>query len=540
MAGEKFEGTVSSTPIDAKAVKSWTGFTDEPTAASPTGSANAPRGSAATKGSRVNPMSTPEANMNANPDVLQGAPATSTPPVTQGDLRQDPAEVTRQVEDNRVYTPESSSAVSSFGDALTKAMERQAKADREKAEQAAEAAEAAAEEQPETDPEPEYEPEATTTPAPETPKPKVETPALPPMEDTDMQELLSNPNVPKRTKKQFERILKQRNEIAKAKEDIENTSKAKLAEMEAKLAEYESKVQSGGIIPEDVQKELEEGRKYRRIVDLENDPEIKQQFDTKRDEAKNDALDILKQNGANEADIAALEKIGVVNFFSDAKYADTAEDAILSKLPPAQRRLLEKRVADILDIDRQRKRYIETEAAKAKEWYAERRKQQTETQTVSEAQRRADEEALAKGIDLYLDQLKEAEIPAEADEPTRHRLEHVNALTKRARTALKEPRFRSIYEEAVKANTLQGKYQTAIQATMGALLADELKAERAARLKVEAELSQIRRAARPGRSPTGSVPAATAAATQNPLGKSPTEAFIGTGNTWDASSGGFR
>ena len=77
MAGEKFDGVVSSTTIDPNAVKSWSGFTDEPTA-SPTGSANAPRGGG-TKGSRVNPMSTPEANMNANPDVLQGTPA----PVTQ-------------------------------------------------------------------------------------------------------------------------------------------------------------------------------------------------------------------------------------------------------------------------------------------------------------------------------------------------------------------------------------------------------------------------------------------------------------------------
>lgn len=107
-------------------------------------------------------------------------------------------------------------------------------------------------------------------------------------------------------------------------------------------------------IPQDMVKELEELRTFRRVFDTENDPEFKKQFDGKIESLDNDVLAILLKNGLPEETANQIKQVGI-----DKISPKWWEEAILSKLTFVDRERVQKRLAERADTIEQRHKEIQ-------------------------------------------------------------------------------------------------------------------------------------------------------------------------------------
>jgi hypothetical protein len=107
-------------------------------------------------------------------------------------------------------------------------------------------------------------------------------------------------------------------------------------------------------VPQDVAKELEELRTFRRVFDTENDPEFKKQFDGKIESLDNDVLSILMKNGLPEDTAKQIKQVGM-----DKISPKWWEETILSKLTFVDRERVQKRLAERADTIDQRHQEIQ-------------------------------------------------------------------------------------------------------------------------------------------------------------------------------------
>ncbi len=225
------------------------------------------------------------------------------------------------------------------------------------------------------DPEPEK-PATEEKPAAEAPKPAAEAPkpateAAKPAADApkpaptlaEIDKLELGPHARPETRDQFAKVKEL------ARQNVAEAEK-KLAEVSRKAAELEEQVkQVAGLKPED-KTELEELRKFRRIHDIERDPQFQEAFDKRIGSNSSAIIGKLEELGVSKKNIEEIQRLGVsgVNW-----------EPILAKVPLPARRFIEGKLIDNETALHDRKTAVEAAKRDAEKWEQDRKGQQTKS-----------------------------------------------------------------------------------------------------------------------------------------------------------------
>lgn len=129
------------------------------------------------------------------------------------------------------------------------------------------------------------------------------------------------------------------------------TQAQSIPQLQQKLQELEYRnVQ----VPQDIARELEELRAFRRVFDTENDPEFRKQYEEKISALDNDVISILVKNGLPEETANQIKQVGI-----DKISPKWWEEAVLSKLSFVDRERIQKRLAERADTIEQRHKEVE-------------------------------------------------------------------------------------------------------------------------------------------------------------------------------------
>jgi hypothetical protein len=268
------------------------------------------------------------------------------------------------------------------------------------------------------------------------------------------------------TVEQLKTIARER-EAAALKQAEE--ARAQVAEKEARIKELEAKT-----VPDEVQNELKELRQFRAQFDAERDPEFRQRFDSKVETNYSAIYAKLQQHGLPASEIEKLKG------FSQSE-RDTAIERLASKLSGLDRRTVEAKLLDNVNIAEERQKALEDTRRKADEILKQKSQAPAE-----QAQKRVQEIATLVQPELArLPWIHAKEIPATAAPEEKKRLEADNARAlelqeqlktaivddspvARARAALSVPlarHFSTAYAaEKARADALQAKLDAINQA----------------------------------------------------------------------------
>jgi hypothetical protein len=168
------------------------------------------------------------------------------------------------------------------------------------------------------------------TPPVETPaETPVETPPNAELEALDLDTIAPPPGVSPKNLVNFNKLR----EVAKHYKE----QASRVTELEQRLA--------SGTVPEDVAKEVEELRNFKRIFDTENDPEFQSHFTAQFEKLDEDVFTLLKRNGLSAEVEADMRKLGLDKI--DPKWW---EANILSRLSFVDQERVRKRLAERADI----------------------------------------------------------------------------------------------------------------------------------------------------------------------------------------------
>ncbi len=311
------------------------------------------------------------------------------------------------------------------------------------------------------------------------------------------------PKTAKRIKALLGKIEKANNMVAETKKEAEAKA-ARLAELEAELTKVKS------IDPtqnEEIKKQLDELKVYRRRYALENDPEVKQKFDSRVESAEKSIKDTLAKRGAGEALIKLIDEEGGWLKFMDSQRditlangetmkASEVAEAIKKALPYSERRAVEAMEIEQVATRRERERYFQEETSKANEYFTKLEKEQ---QAAREQQQRQIDEA-RKLIETWRDKvmrdtdwLKVKEVPANATPEQKAAIEDENKYTKQ---------LTSLIDKHLNANKLDDMLEVVMDSVryhqerrQAARLLDEKKRLETQLAEKQAELDRFKKAA---------------------------------------------
>ncbi len=242
--------------------------------------------------------------------------------------------------------------------------------------------------------------EAAKEKAEEKPAPEAEKKA----EDEEIaeEELQVLPHDKPKTARRIDALLKKSHEAQRLADETKKQAEEKdkrLKELEEQL----SKVQSADpLTNEKVKAHLEELGMYRRRYELENDPAIKEKFDSRITNSEETIVKTLTDRGAPATILAIVKEEGGWLKFVDSqrtiKLADGSEptaaevaEIIRNALPLSERRRLESLELEQIQVSRDKQTYFNEESKKAKDYFSEH---EAKTRAEREAQRQAFEQAV--------------------------------------------------------------------------------------------------------------------------------------------------
>jgi hypothetical protein len=251
-----------------------------------------------------------------------------------------------------------------------------------------------------------------------------------------------------KTQRRIQALLKKVKQVS----EIEATTKKELAEKAAKLAELEKKLGGEGgtgsaVMDENVKAQLDELTMYRRRYELESSPELKTKFDAVIETREKDIAQILRDNQAGESLIKEIEQAGGFAAFgrSDKVFKLPNGDSVTAKQVfqrvrdalvdnnPADAVALDAALQDQMKISAEKKRYVEEEKSRAKDYFKQREEQaNTQRKAIVEKAEKWLTEVTSKDEDF-----KDVEIPADAPAEKKKELEAENIYRKQLRDVLK-------------------------------------------------------------------------------------------------------
>jgi hypothetical protein len=207
-----------------------------------------------------------------------------------------------------------------------------------------------------------------------------------------------------------------------------------------------------GALPDDVKQELEDLRRLRARVDVENDPKFKEQFDAKQTENLEVIYGELAKFGLKESELKVLRSLNEAD-----KIGNITE--LAAKLPPAAKLKIEAKLFDFFNISDAKEKALKDAREQAQKFHVEKEQR---SKAFVEEHTRVVQEAVSKfkGESLF----KKAEIPATTPPEEKKRLEAQNAFV---------DKLDKIFLE-----TVQDEDPTAkVEAAYGLVLAHKFKAD---------------------------------------------------------------
>lgn len=308
-------------------------------------------------------------------------------------------------------------------------------------------------------------------------------------DDEELDEVLNNPHTKEKTRKRIQKLLKEKAEL-----------KTEIDELNAKLSETSTED------PEEVQRlqeELTSTREqlsvYMRRYDLENDPQLKEKYDSKLDVASSTIMDILKRNGLPEkselkerenedGEIEQYKTIGLDSIEESGGFIQYAVKnpqvyrTILDSLDPLDADVLRSKVAEYRSLEQAKKLEID-KLSKETEGYFEKQQEAYNQQLQEFNQvKEATKETAVKQFP-WLQTLEPQ--PGSTPEQVQQIQEH----NKKAKSYLAKLDF------ALNPQSTKDTMDVALAAVYAYNLADELRASQAQVKQLEERISKIKRSA---------------------------------------------
>lgn len=294
------------------------------------------------------------------------------------------------------------------------------------------------------------EPEAKEPDAKKEPEAKVDPDAVP--ED----ELKVLPYDKPKTAKRIQALLKKvdtLNETFATSKKESDAKAAKLAELEKQLTEVKT------VDPkttEEVQKQLDELAMFRRRYELDNDPEVKTKFESRKTQAEDSITQVLTRRNAGPALLKLIADTGGWTKFSDSNNPVTfnkidgtqetitssqAAENILAALPLGERKQVESAMLDQLAAEREKARYFSEETKKAQDYF-KTRDEQLKQQSDAQKQAMTNAQKLIENFQNETIQkkewLQEKPVPDSATAEQKAQIEDDNRYTRQLKSLLKQ------------------------------------------------------------------------------------------------------
>jgi len=245
---------------------------------------------------------------------------------------------------------------------------------------------------------------------------------------------------------------------AKKLEETVATTQKEAAEKANKLAELEKQLSEvKSVNPETdaaVKAKLDELAMFRRRYELDKDPEVKTKFDSRVEYAEKNITEILTKRQASPALLKLIADEGGWSKFANSQTpiavrgadgasttipASEAAENIMSALPMLERKQLEAAMMEQIQLDREKKRFLEEETKRAADYFKSRDeeavKQQEAQQKGLEDAKRLIEEFKTTAV-TQREWLKPEEIPVGATAEQEAEIKESNAYKKQLASLL--------------------------------------------------------------------------------------------------------
>ena len=275
------------------------------------------------------------------------------------------------------------------------------------------------------------------------------------LEDVSEEELQVLPHDKPKTAKRINALLSKIKEVESRETETRKQAEEKakrLAELEQQLSTVKS---SDPTTDEKVKAQLDELAMYRRRYELDNDPELKEKFDTRIEAQESAIVDHLKKRGATDELVKLNQNEGGWARFASSNNTMTLPDedggtrqvsmaelaeTIVNALPLGERKAIEAAMMDQIQTQSAKKLHYEDQVKKAKEYFSKR---DEEGKKAAAEQQRQIEEA-RKSVEKWQseveqsDWLKDKDLPAKATPEQKQAIQEHNRYNAQLRSLLKK------------------------------------------------------------------------------------------------------
>jgi len=275
------------------------------------------------------------------------------------------------------------------------------------------------------------------------------------LEDVSEEELQVLPHDKPKTAKRINALLSKIKEVESRETETRKQAEEKakrLAELEQQLSTVKS---SDPTTDEKVKAQLDELAMYRRRYELDNDPELREKFDTRIEAQESAIVDHLKKRGATDELVKLIQNEGGWARFASSNNTMTLPDedggtrqvsmaelaeTIVNALPLGERKAIEAAMMDQIQTQSAKKLHYEDQVKKAKEYFSKR---DEEGKKAAADQQRQIEEA-RKSVEKWQseveqsDWLKDKELPAKATTEQKQAIQEHNRYNAQLRSLLKK------------------------------------------------------------------------------------------------------
>jgi hypothetical protein len=274
-------------------------------------------------------------------------------------------------------------------------------------------------------------------------------------DDVSEEELQVLPHDKPKTAKRINALLSKIKDVESRETETRKQAEEKakrLAELEQQLSTVKS---SDPTTDEKVKAQLDELAMYRRRYELDNDPELREKFDTRIEAQESAIVDHLKKRGATDELVKLIQNEGGWARFASSNNTMTLPDedggtrqvsmaelaeTIVNALPLGERKAIEAAMMDQIQTQSAKKLHYEDQVKKAKEYFSKR---DEEGKKAAADQQRQIEEA-RKSVEKWQseveqsDWLKDKELPAKATTEQKQAIQEHNRYNAQLRSLLKK------------------------------------------------------------------------------------------------------
>jgi hypothetical protein len=273
-----------------------------------------------------------------------------------------------------------------------------------------------------------------------------------PEDEIPADELAPLPHDKPRTAKRIEKLLA----LKDAAIQSEATTKKELADRDTKLKELQAEIEKVKTVDpktqDEVKQQLDELKMFRRRYELEKDPEVKEKFDTRVEQAETSIISTLKNKGAGDGLLALIKEEGGWDKFARSSRSVTLNDGtkvtaaqladqVVQSLPLGDRKAIDGLMMEQLSLVREKDRYFKEQQQTAVKYFEDQSKKQTEQAEAQKKQVDAVQDNInnwMKEVEAKNDWLHERTVKETATPEEKAAIAEDNAYAKKLNILLKK------------------------------------------------------------------------------------------------------